>query len=144
LNFNLPTNLFLHSSFHNLRLVEGLEGEDKMRFLFRANHVNSAKLALSQRTAHFEVFEAPLTRRVLGCTVEKWDQRSMSAELLPSELPRNGGIERKILCSISTNLQASLIVLKFAIVPSDVRESTNSPIFSLLLNWSSRQIIMPG
>lgn len=55
LNFDLPTDLFLHLILDDLRLVLALESKDEARLDLRADHVHSSELALAEGTADFEV-----------------------------------------------------------------------------------------
>lgn len=61
LNLDFTTDLFLNPRFHNLLLVETLEGEDVVGFGLRPNHIDVPKPAFPQRTTYVKVIKVPVT-----------------------------------------------------------------------------------
>ena len=61
LDFNLPTDLLLHSGLDDLRLVEAFESEDVFWLDLGADHVNSTKFAFAERAANVKVGEMPFS-----------------------------------------------------------------------------------
>ena len=61
LDFDLATDLLLHSGLDDLRLVETLEGEDVFWLDFRADHVNPTKFAFAERAADVKVGKVPFS-----------------------------------------------------------------------------------
>ncbi len=60
LDFNLATDLLLHSGLDDLGLVETLEGENVIWLDLGADHVDPTKLAFAKRAADVKVGKVSL------------------------------------------------------------------------------------
>jgi hypothetical protein len=83
LDFDLATDLLLHSGLDDLGLVETLEGEDIIWLDLGADHVHAAEFAFAQGTADVKVGEVPFSRgaRSREEKVNNWSEREVGREV---------------------------------------------------------------
>lgn len=59
LDLNLATNLLFDTGLNNFGFIETFESQDVARRAFRADHVDTAEFAFTERTTDIEVGEMP-------------------------------------------------------------------------------------